>query len=282
MAPSVALAHQDWGEGPPVLFVHGLGASGGYWSALRRASRGYRGVAPDLLGFGRSPAPPDASYDVDSHVDALLPLLSSETSVVAHSTGGVIAAALAQRAPDRVKRLLLIGLPVYANTTVARVEVGRLGWMAKATVQGRRSARLLCAAMCRYRSVAELLAPLLVSGLPADVARDGVHHTWPSYRGTLERVLVEHPVGPDVLTAPCPVTLLHGRHDRTALLQPVERLVGQARSLHRPVELLVTEGDHQLALRRPAMVAKVLHERVLGAPGSRSRGAPAHLTYDIR
>ncbi len=262
MPGSVALVHQDWGEGPPVLFIHGLGASGSYWSALRRASRGYRGVAPDLLGFGRSPAPPEASYDVDGHVDALLPLLTPGAIVVAHSTGGVIAAALAKRAPDRVKRLLLIGLPVYANATVARVEIGRLGWMAKATVQGRRSARLMCAAMCRFRSVAELLAPLLVSDLPAEVARDGVHHTWPSYRGTLERVLVEHPVGPEILTAPCPVTLLHGRHDRTALLEPVEKLAAEARSVHRPVELRVTEGDHQLALRRTTLVAEVLHAQV--------------------
>ncbi len=177
-----------------------------------------------------------------------------------------IAAALALRAPDQVKRLLLIGLPVYADATIAQLEIGRLGWMAKATLQRRRSVRLLCAAMCRFRPLAELLAPLFAPDLPRAVARDGVHHTWPSYRGTLEHVLVEHPVGPDVMTAPCPVTLLHGRHDRTALIEPVEKLASQAHRRNRPVELLVTEGDHQLALRRAAMVAQVLNERVLGAP----------------
>lgn len=195
-----------------------------------------------------------------------MPLLTPATTVVAHSTGGIIAAALALRAPDQVKRLLLIGLPVYADPTVARAEIGRLGPMAKATVQGRRSARLMCAAMCRFRPLAELLAPLLASDLPAAVARDGVHHSWPSYQGTLEHVLVKHPVGPDVMTAPCPVTLLHGRHDRTALIEPVEKLASQAHRRNRPVELLVTEGDHHLALRRAAMVAEVIHDRVSGGP----------------
>ncbi|MDQ3570525.1 MAG: alpha/beta hydrolase [Actinomycetota bacterium] len=53
-----------WGRGPEVVFLHGLGASSRYWQALAQDSSGYAATAPDLLGFGRSPSPPDAPYDV--------------------------------------------------------------------------------------------------------------------------------------------------------------------------------------------------------------------------
>lgn len=49
----------SWGSGSPLVFIHGLGASARYWEPLTGAlPTGYRGIAPDLLGFGRSPAPP--------------------------------------------------------------------------------------------------------------------------------------------------------------------------------------------------------------------------------
>ncbi|MDQ3575851.1 MAG: alpha/beta fold hydrolase, partial [Actinomycetota bacterium] len=83
-----------WGQGPPVLFVHGLGASSRYWKPLAQVSSGYAATAPDLLGFGHSPTPPDASYDVDSHLEALVPLLPPGAVVVGHSMGAILAAAL--------------------------------------------------------------------------------------------------------------------------------------------------------------------------------------------
>ncbi len=62
-----------WGDGPDVVFLHGLGASSRYWEPLAAVSSGYRATAPDLLGFGRSPSPPEASDDVDCHLAALVP-----------------------------------------------------------------------------------------------------------------------------------------------------------------------------------------------------------------
>lgn len=54
-----------WGSGEPtVAFLHGLGASTRYWSKLGEISHSYQAIAPDLLGFGRSPKP-DLRYDAD-------------------------------------------------------------------------------------------------------------------------------------------------------------------------------------------------------------------------
>jgi pimeloyl-ACP methyl ester carboxylesterase len=106
-----------WGEGPPVLFLHGLGASSHYWDSLAARTSGYEGIAPDLLGFGRSPKPRHATYDVEGHLEALRPLLRPGTIVVAHSTGAMLAAALAAAPPVALAGVILIALPPIPTST---------------------------------------------------------------------------------------------------------------------------------------------------------------------
>jgi pimeloyl-ACP methyl ester carboxylesterase len=89
----------SWGRGPEVVLLHGLGASSRYWESLAAATSGFQATAPDLLGFGRSPSPPEASYDIDCHLAALAPHLPERAVVVAHSTGAILAAALAAVGP---------------------------------------------------------------------------------------------------------------------------------------------------------------------------------------
>ena len=60
---------ERWGEhGPTVVFLHGIGGSSRYWRGLAAGSDGNRATAPDLLGFGRSPWPESARYDMDDHL----------------------------------------------------------------------------------------------------------------------------------------------------------------------------------------------------------------------
>jgi len=253
---------ETWGSGAPVVFIHGLGASARYWGSLRRVLPiGYRGVAPDLLGFGRSPAPPDASYDVDCHLAALAPHVPSGSLIVAHSTGAILAAALAARRPDLTASLILLGMPNFPDQAAARADIGRLGLMARLTATGSPVARILCQAMCRMRPLAIVLAPRLVRDLPASIASDGARHTWASYHGTLEGVVVNHRAGPDLLAANIPTLLLHGAADHTAPLSDVKDLIDTAERVGAPIQLQIVEGDHHLAVRRPEVVAAVLASR---------------------
>ena len=263
-----ALFARTWGQGPPVVLLHGLGASSRYWEPLAEASSGYAAVAPDLLGFGRSPKPPHASYDVACHLEALAPLLPAGPAVVvAHSTGAIVAAALAAARPRSVNALLLLGLPAFADEATARREVGRLGLLARLTVAGNPLARTLCMAMCRLRPLATAIAPVLIRDLPRSIAADGALHTWSSYHLTLERVVLAHRVAEDLRAAAVPVTLLHGEGDNTAPVRYVRALGDQLRAAGVPAELQVVEGDHHLAVRQPAAVAAAL-ARLLGAPPS--------------
>ena len=62
-APPVDLACRDEGNGPPIVFLHGVGGNRAVWnSVLPGLVRDHRVIAFDLRGHGRSPAPPDSHY----------------------------------------------------------------------------------------------------------------------------------------------------------------------------------------------------------------------------
>ncbi|MGH9265504.1 MAG: alpha/beta fold hydrolase [Acidimicrobiales bacterium] len=253
-----ALAVHRWGQGPALLLVHGLGASGRYWDRLGEAASGWGGVAPDLLGFGRSPKPPTSSYSVDEHLDALAPLLEGPTLVVGHSTGAILAAALAAREPEAVTGLVLLGVPAFPDEATARAQIGRLGLLARLTVERRPAGRLVCEAMCLLRPLALALGPLVIRDLPPAIVADGVRHTWTSYSRTLANVVVAHRTLPDLVGARLPTAVVQGRDDAVAPRGYTEALVAAARDQGAPVELRLVEGDHHLAVRNPALVAGVL------------------------
>jgi 3-oxoadipate enol-lactonase len=111
----VTLAYEDTGgAGPAVLFVHGLGGSANGWLAQLEAcrERGWRGVAHDQRGAGRS-AVPEEPFSVEGWAEdacALLGALEIErAALVGHSVGCMIAEQAALRLQDRVWALALCG-----------------------------------------------------------------------------------------------------------------------------------------------------------------------------
>lgn len=101
----------DEGAGTPVLMLHAGASAGAQWTGYARAL-GVRTLAPDLHGHGRTPIPPGLTADhaIDTFVADLLALLgpSDRFHLVGHSFGGLVAIALALRAPDRVLSLTAI------------------------------------------------------------------------------------------------------------------------------------------------------------------------------
>src|SRR5215210_5197076 len=96
-----------------VIFVHGLGGSWQNWleNLPAVAAAGYRAIALDLPGFGRSPMPeaPITITSLARSVDDLCEVLGiGPVAVVGNSMGGFTAAEMAIRHPDRVERLVLV------------------------------------------------------------------------------------------------------------------------------------------------------------------------------
>jgi pimeloyl-ACP methyl ester carboxylesterase len=102
------------GVGEPVVLIHGFPTSSHLWlDVVAKLPAGHRIVVLDLLGFGRSDAPPNGDYTVTAHARRLLEFLDAlridRACLVGHGTGGAIAMSTALDAPDRVSRVVLIG-----------------------------------------------------------------------------------------------------------------------------------------------------------------------------
>ncbi|GAA2641494.1 alpha/beta hydrolase [Streptomyces vastus] len=100
-------------DAPALLLIHGSASSTRSWDPLVPLLTGsHRVIRIDLLGHGRSAKPADRSYaipDQARRAGAVLDRLGVEHAVVVgHSSGGVVATALAEQRPDLVTALALI------------------------------------------------------------------------------------------------------------------------------------------------------------------------------
>ena len=107
----------DIGAGRPVLFIHGSGPGVSAWANWRLAmpviAKQARVIAPDMVGFGYTDRPAGITYNMDTWVQQALDLLDAldlpQVDLIGNSFGGALALALSIRAPERVRRLVLMG-----------------------------------------------------------------------------------------------------------------------------------------------------------------------------
>lgn len=244
------------------MLLHGLAGSGRYWGgAFDRLAGGRRLVVPDLLGFGRSDTPV-AGYSPDDHAREVVTALEElgverAATVGAHSMGVIVALRMAILRPDLVSAVVGFGPPIYADRSSARRRIGRSGGLARlATVTGP-LAEASCRWVCDHRDLASRLAQWTHPGLPPEVARDGVAHTWHSYSQSLEQVILSARAGSWLPSVQASVHLVAGRSDRI-----VDRAHLADLASHQSGLVLETwEGGHNLPLSQPdrcaALIAQV-------------------------
>ena len=112
---SIDIYYKDWGEGQAVVFSHGWPLSADAWEdqMLFLAERGYRCIAHDRRGHGRSSQPWNGN-EMDTYADDLAKLVEAldlrDAIHVGHSTGGgEVARYIGRHGTGRVARAVLIG-----------------------------------------------------------------------------------------------------------------------------------------------------------------------------
>jgi non-heme chloroperoxidase len=107
--------YKDWGEGQPLVFSHGWPLSSDAWEdqMLFLASRGFRCIAHDRRGHGRS-SQPWAGNDMNTYADDLAELVQTldlrDAVHIGHSTGGgEVARYIGRHGTARVAKAVLIG-----------------------------------------------------------------------------------------------------------------------------------------------------------------------------
>lgn len=146
------LAHLDVGDGAPIVMLHGEPA----WSFIWRkvipplVEAGYRCIAPDHAGCGRSDKPSDLNwYSLEHHIALTSSLLDDlnldDVTLVLHDWGGPIGLTLAIARPDRIARMVVLDTALDPRTLwmseswvefrefVEQNEDLPVGWMMRAT-----------------------------------------------------------------------------------------------------------------------------------------------------
>jgi pimeloyl-ACP methyl ester carboxylesterase len=117
------------GAGPTVVLLHGFMATSRYWDkTITELTSNHTVIAIDLLGFGNSPKPGCSRYDLDAQrasIDATLSALNitQPFTLVGHSMGSLVALKYAVKNPQRVAKLLLTNMPIFASTKEAKKDI---------------------------------------------------------------------------------------------------------------------------------------------------------------
>lgn len=261
------------GDGPPLLLLHGFGASGRIWRGVMGTLGDARACyAPDLPGFGASPArstPPTLTALADEALAFADALGLERFDLIGHSLGAAVAATLAGRHPARVGRLALTSLgvrafaPELAAIGIARPPVDLSFNLARPILDlwqpwGRWAMASAPAAM--------FLGSQLLYGPPADA------QLWQEYladhaaadgRAYITSMTSQGDPGlqADLRAITAPTLLIVGREDRIARLHEVVA----AQGLISGGRLKVIEGcGHLPAIERPAEYHAILREFLAG------------------
>jgi pimeloyl-ACP methyl ester carboxylesterase len=119
--PGGLVNYVEIGEGPPIVFVHGISGSWQNWlENLPHFGRNHRVIALDLPGFGSSPMP---SWPIDMPAYGRLLHdfceklgLGKDVTLVGNSMGGLVAAEAVLADPGRFSRLVLVSAAGFINT----------------------------------------------------------------------------------------------------------------------------------------------------------------------
>jgi non-heme chloroperoxidase len=110
-----SIFYKDWGNGQPVVFSHGWPLNADAWDNQLHfvASHGYRAIAHDRRGHGRSSQPWHGN-DMDTYADNLAALIEQldlkNVILVGHSTGGgEVTRYIGRHGTKRVAKVVLVG-----------------------------------------------------------------------------------------------------------------------------------------------------------------------------
>jgi epoxide hydrolase A/B len=130
----IRMAVHELGEGPAVIMVHGFPELAYSWrhQLPALADAGYRAIAPDMRGYGKSDAPSGVdSYRVTQLIGDLQGMLDAlhldRAIFVGHDWGAMVLWHMALLAPDRMQSLVALNIPYYPRTPIDPIQMFRRG-----------------------------------------------------------------------------------------------------------------------------------------------------------
>ena len=209
----------EWGDGSPVVCLHGVTEYGGHFRRLAGALPGRRVLAPDLRGHHRSTWEPP--WRLEQLVDDVLEAVGEEPrDWLGHSLGGRLCVELANRRPELVERLVLLdpALRLQPDNAYRLAEIERVDDAWPPRVRGR-----------LFHAPAELLE---------EERADEVQHSRAAVVALFGELARPSPPFPRV-----PTLLVLGRDE--SVIGPVRRRL-YAEALGPLLETVVVSGGHMV------------------------------------
>jgi haloalkane dehalogenase len=255
------LAHVDVGDGPPLVMLHGEPS----WSFIWRKvippilDAGFRCLAPDHAGFGRSDKPLDpAWHSLQYHVELTATLLEDldlrDVTLLAHDWGGPIGLSVALAYPDRVARIATLDTAIDPRET----------WMSEVWVRFREFVEATedfpTAQIMQTSCFTELAAPVLaaydapfpapeskaaLTGLPMSVPKVGPDEPVPEFEDICDGLRRD----------PRPMLMLWGRDDLILTVASGERLASR---IGRRIDHVIPEAGHGLQEDQGPLVGELV------------------------
>jgi pimeloyl-ACP methyl ester carboxylesterase len=254
----------ELGEGPAILFVHGLGASWQSWlEQMPEFAESHRVVAMDLPGFGYSESPSeDISIEYYARWTAkFMDILGIESAaVVGNSMGGFVSAELAIKSPERVQRLVFVSAAIFWQNRRRAQPLVQLARMSDAVV-----ARALVRATDDIATRRRLRYAALASAgfrYPQYVSDELAHEMVRSARRTdgflpaLE-ALAGYDLEEELPKISCPTLIVWGANDQLVSVKDAERLEDLIPDSRREV---FERTGHVAMLERPERFNRLLRE----------------------
>jgi pimeloyl-ACP methyl ester carboxylesterase len=247
----------DAGEGPALLFLHGLSGCWQNWlENIPHFAADHRVIAVDLPGFGASPMPGDP-ISISGYARMLVALLDElgidSVRIVGNSMGGFIGAEIAIRHPQRVRRLVLVaaaGLSLrqmrHERRRGVRPRVENVLFFAL----GRLAAR--SDVVVRSSHLRRALLMLVVAHperLPGPLILEQAHGAGrPGFDDALD-AMTGYPIRDRLGEVACPTLIVWGEEDRLVPLRDAsefEWLIPDSR------KIVYADTGHMVMFERPA------------------------------
>lgn len=257
-ARDTTLALTAVGDGAPIVFLHAFPLDARMWAPqLSALPTGWRGIAPDLRGFGRSPDRGRPARHVGDHAHDVLALTESLQAgpvvLAGLSMGGYIAFECWRRRPAAVRALVLADTRAEADTDEARAK------------------RVKMQALARASGTTAVIDAMLPNLLGATTQTGDPHlalevRGWASASSSglvdaLEMLRTRPDSRPTLATITCPALVIVGREDT---LTPPEAAQLMRDGIAGAQYVEIAEAGHLANVEQPEAFNAALHAFLAG------------------
>jgi pimeloyl-ACP methyl ester carboxylesterase len=252
----VELHYAERGDGPPIVFSHGLLWSGAMFDAQVAAlSSRYRCIAYDHRGQGRSASSP-TPYDMERLTDDAAALIGKLGAAPCHfvglSMGGFVGMRLAARRPELVKTLTLIDTAADQEPRLNVPKYRALSLIARFV-----GLRPVAGAVMRLMFGATFLGDAARAELRERLRGELLALDVPRVEAALHAVVARQPIAPELGRIETPTLVLHGDEDRAIVMPRAEKT---ARAIAGARLVVIPRAGHTSSVEAPEAVTRALAE----------------------